>query len=818
MPRHHKRFGLLDTDLEHIVRNQALVYENAGTCWQDGHILGNGDLGAVAYAPYWLEWTINKIDVFDNRSAPKKRLTYREVMAEARRRGAKDLRFLPDLEPADTRGIPREPLLKSCGEIKVRTSANEYSWGAPQPCRIRQVLSLWDATDVMEMHLPRDRYATSMDRARPQHTKVSSFVSRDSNLMVVRMRGASGALLEDKRIELCRRYDCDLTEPRFGNRGDTAWFTQAMPDGTSYAMVIGAVPVASVACRRAMLEAAVRGVEQAGDRIWLNVTGDFDLFVGVATSYETASPLRRAREIVADAIRTGAGRLEQQHARWWRRFWEKSYIQFDDHPMLEQLWYFGLYQAGSALGRAPVPGLFGLWYGHQDLPRQGFFWAVYTLDQNCQIHTLPVFCVNHPELAVPFMDTFLEALPITLEQTRAWFEQPGACFPLEMGFKGGEPDLDSDYRMSLCAGPYCGIVFVWAWRYTRDRRLLRDRIYPFLRQIVRFWVAFMAKGDDGRYHIPPTVPAEIFSLTRDAIAPLSLLKPCLELAIEAAGLFDLDAAEREQWEELLANYPAYPTSNGIIVDGTDIPLAHPSHRTFRLYPLVLAHEPDRQTRQLVRRTLDHLMPPTPCGWGWFFFMRASLMLGKRRGLLPLLYDELRHQLKPNGLFVHPSVAREECEHPHNREWSAATPENNSTVMMVVTEMLMQSDNGLIRLFPGLTGKASARFGDLRAEGAFLVSSEMTGGRVRFVTIKTEKTATAKVKNPWRRETVSLRHGDGRRSQIRGDTLSLPLKRHERVTLVPAGARALVRKTVCRRRACPKTMRFPNGDVVRLGKA
>ena len=45
------RFGLRDADVEGIVRSQDVVYENAATCWQDGHILGNGDLGAVAYAP-----------------------------------------------------------------------------------------------------------------------------------------------------------------------------------------------------------------------------------------------------------------------------------------------------------------------------------------------------------------------------------------------------------------------------------------------------------------------------------------------------------------------------------------------------------------------------------------------------------------------------------------------------------------------------------------------------------------------------------------------------------------------------------------------
>lgn len=82
------------------------------------------------------------------------------------------------------------------------------------------------------------------------------------------------------------------------------------------------------------------------------------------------------------------------------------------------MWYFGVYQPGSNLKRAPVPGICGLWYGFTDQAIQNVFWAVYTLDQDVQWNTLPVFATNHPELGIPFMDTFLNALPAVIEETR----------------------------------------------------------------------------------------------------------------------------------------------------------------------------------------------------------------------------------------------------------------------------------------------------------------------------------------------------------------------------------------------------------------
>ena len=814
------RYGLLDADVEGIVRAQDLVYENAGTCWQDGHILGNGDLGAVAYAPYWLEWTINKVDVFDGRNAPKKRLTYKQVMAEAAKRGAKDLRFLEEIEKPDTSESPLEPLLKSCGQVKIRTASNEYSWGAAHPHRVRQTLCLWDATDYMDMRLPTDWRIRE-----PSNPRVRSFVCRDRNVLVIRMRNLTEPLLVKKRIELCRPFDYDIADPEFGEDGDLIWFRQELPDGSSYAMVAGAVPAGSRHCRKRGLQPRIEAIERLGDRASVSVTGDVDLFVAVVTSYESDDPVASVKKLARRAMRDGADRIEKDHAKWWADFWRKSFVQFDDHPFFEQLWYFGLYQAASALGRAPVPGLFGLWHGHQDLPRQGFFWAVYTLDQNAQIHTLPVFAVNHPELALPFMDTFNNALPRTMAETRERFDLPGACYPLEMCFPGGEASFGSAYRLTLCGGPFCGIVYVWAYRYTRDVKLLRERIYPFLREVVRFFAAFMEKGDDGRYHLPPTVPAEIFTLSRDSIAELALLKPCLELAIEASRMFGVDAGERGGWEDVLAHYPSYPTKRGIIVDGLDIPLKHPSHHTYRLYPVVLAHESDPGVRDLVRKTLDHIAPHFdigkdrlgPCGWGWFFYTRAKLIYGMKRDILPLLWEEIRRQLKPNGLFIHTSFPQEADANPRVREVAAATPENNSCVMMILTEMLLQSHGGVIRLFPGLPGKANARFGDLRAEGVALVSSEMVGGRVRFVGLTAERAGVVTVENPWQRKTVRVVGRDGKGTALRGKLLTFPMKRGESLTLVPQGLRPRACRVSARRPALPKRIEFSDGLVVRLGK-
>ncbi|MBU4285259.1 MAG: hypothetical protein KKD76_00005, partial [Verrucomicrobia bacterium] len=752
-----RKFGLLDVDVESVVRKQSIVYENAATCWQDGHILGNGDMGVVSYAPYNLEWTVNKIDVFDSRTPPVKRLTYSDVREEGRKRKAINLLFLDELEkpPANYRG-PGEPLLKSCGLVKIRTAANECSWGAPPPYQIRQTLSLWEAKNRLELRLP-----DSAPDARGRHTATSiaveCFVSRESNLFAVRMANASPPFWGMK-VELCRPYDGDYVGADFGSdaKRQMIWFNQKLPDGTSYAMAIGVIQKGGsfryyepFSKRHITEPGRIIGIEQKGDRIWINLTGNVDVFVGVATSYETEDPLSAAKAIVAKGMRTGYDLLERNHRRWWAEFWKKSFIQFHD-PLIEQLWYFGVYQAGSSLGRAPVPGLCGLWYGYHDLPVQGFFWAVYTLDQNVQLQTFPVFAVNHPELALPFMDTFLNALPRTIKETKALFQLPGARYPLEMGFMGGEPFFSPCYRFYGAGGLFCGMIYEWAYRYTQDRKLLKEKIYPFLKEVVRFHVAFMEiRKNDERYHTQPIVPEEIRTLTRDPIDIVSMLKPCLKLVIEASEMFGMDETDREKWKDVLKHYPAYPVRNGMLADGIDVP---PDYERLglkawvsRLLPVNLAHEKDPEVWGLVRKTLDPRIKPgrytekcmgykNDCGDSWWWITLAMLRFGMKADILPRLYGQIRCGLKPSGLMPHIKVA-DTSKNPRYRDLVVTTPEINSAVTMVVTEMLMQSYNGIIQLFPGVNGKATTRFGDLRAEGAFLVSAEMVRGRITFVSIE-----------------------------------------------------------------------------------
>jgi hypothetical protein len=81
---------------------------------------------------------------------------------------------------------------------------------------------------------------------------------------------------------------------------------------------------------------------------------------------------------------------------------------------------------------------------------------------------------------------------------------------------------------------------------------------------------------------------------------------------------------------------------------------------------------------------------------------------------------------------------------------------NLSLPAVTNECLMQSHDGVIRLFPNTTHLGKARFRDLRAAGAVLVSAAWDGSAVSDVTLKTEKSRPVRVANPWAGRAVTVR--------------------------------------------------------------
>jgi alpha-L-fucosidase 2 len=109
---------------------------------------------------------------------------------------------------------------------------------------------------------------------------------------------------------------------------------------------------------------------------------------------------------------------------------------------------------------------------------------------------------------------------------------------------------------------------------------------------------------------------------------------------------------------------------------------------------------------------------------------------------------------------------------------------NVSPALAVTEMLMQSHDGVIRLFPCWPREMDARFGTLRAVGAFLVSAEMKDGVISGVRILSEKGGDCVIANPWPEKSVRVIRSGNPAELVTGPRFTLKTSPDETIKLNP----------------------------------
>jgi alpha-L-fucosidase 2 len=128
--------------------------------------------------------------------------------------------------------------------------------------------------------------------------------------------------------------------------------------------------------------------------------------------------------------------------------------------------------------------------------------------------------------------------------------------------------------------------------------------------------------------------------------------------------------------------------------------------------------------------------------------------------------------QPNGIVINPMHMLENC----------------SIVPNTVDEMLLQSHDGIIRLFPVWPRQHDARFKTLRAYGAFLVSAALSGGTVKDVVLLSERGRPCVIQNPWPACRVKLIINGKPVQTLSGARLTFDTAPADRIEFMPSDAR------------------------------
>ncbi|MBQ7089520.1 MAG: hypothetical protein IJN82_00205, partial [Clostridia bacterium] len=425
----------------------------------------------------------------------------------------------------------------------------------------------------------------------------------------------------------------------------------------------------------------------------------------------------------------------------WRAYWERSAVALEDE-FLEHLWYVNTYFMRCAMNpHSTCPGLFANWmYGDIGVAWHGD----YHMNYNTQQIFWGLMSANRQELHLPYVKMAESLLPLSKAWAKDFYELEGACFPhsaypVPMSVM---PYPSPDWGWEIFETPWTVQSLWWHYTYTKDLNLLRDRLYPVIREAALFLVGYMTReganpnGDD-QFHLFPTIVPELYGLSEglkknlDGAVDLTFTKFIFRAMLQAVsdlGIEQREAGLTEQIRMILNAFPDYPTADSrwgevyvsVQTEDPEKVIYNCPANLMQIFPGedVDAQSASEKELQLAVNSWKHHYNE---GGNDLVFYH---LIGARLGILNLeqFKRHVRYCMMPNETAadrVTLAGGRVSDDKPLDYMSRMGIWVENFSLYAVVNECLLWGHREVAELFPNWDKQKSAAFRSLRTKGAFL---------------------------------------------------------------------------------------------------
>ena len=383
----------------------------------------------------------------------------------------------------------------------------------------------------------------------------------------------------------------------------------------------------------------------------------------------------------------------------------------------------------------------------------------YHHDLNTQLSYWPAYAGNHLKEELGYLNTLWAQREVYHTFTRQYFEKDGMAIPGVCTLTGEPMGGWIQYSLSQTTSAWLAQHFYLHWKYSADEEFLRDRGYPFVKDVAIFLEQQTVIGKDGYRILEYSTSPEIFDNTLKAWFPSmtnydnALVTNLFKMASEMAGALSLED-EASRWDTLRRQMkPLALAKDGSLAIAEGFPYDF-SHRHFShamsIHPLGLLNwEDGEESRRTIQATIDRLEEYGPSYWtgysyAWFANMRAWAYDGE--GARRYLRDFAECFCLPNTFHANGDQSKTGKSRYLYRPF---TLEGNFAFASGIQEMLLQSHTDTLRIFPAIPDDwKDVSFNNLRARGAFLVSAERRGGETVSVKVVSEKGGDLRMISPF----------------------------------------------------------------------
>lgn len=430
----------------------------------------------------------------------------------------------------------------------------------------------------------------------------------------------------------------------------------------------------------------------------------------------------------------------------------------DTDPELEaQLFQMGRYLLVSSSRPGGLPAnLQGLW-NDSNAPT----WASdYHNNINLQMNYWPAETTGLSECALPLMDYIVNQAPACRAATRKAFGATtrGWTARTSQSIFGG-----NGWDWNIPASAWYALHVFDHWAFTRDDAFLRERGYPFLREICEHWEDRLRKLPDGTLAAPNGWSPEHGPREDGVMHDQQLIWELFDDFVKASEALGVDADYRKRVAEMRDHLA--PNKIGkwgqlqewqTDRDDPNDRHRHTSH-LFALYPgrqisktgtpdlaqaakvSLLARSNDTSDKTGQPWTPARMHPESLYGWVWPW--RAAMWARMGEG------DRAHQLVRGKAGNTAPNLLGLNVPYFKHRQ-ELIQLDNSFGITAAIAEMLLQSHAGEIHLLPALPAAWAKQgsFTGLRARGGYAVDCSWKDGKVTSYTIRrTSPAAAATVK-------------------------------------------------------------------------
>jgi alpha-L-fucosidase 2 len=313
------------------------------------------------------------------------------------------------------------------------------------------------------------------------------------------------------------------------------------------------------------------------------------------------------------------------------------------------------------------------------------------------------------------------------------------------------------YSMSPTTGIWLAQHFYWQWKYGMDKNFLKEQCRPYFEAVAQYLSNIRVLDTvSNQYQLPLSSSPEYNNNSVNAwFAKFTNYDLSLVKSLYRQYKDVLDNSTENSNRPFMRGSEMFPpldiNHTGLtIAPNQNLEESHRHHaHLMAIYPLGLLNAENPADKAIMDKSLRWMEKKGTREWvGFSFSWAANLYARAREG------DSAARMLK---IFASNFVSinsfhlngDQRAGQFSNFTYRPFTLEGNFAFAQGLHEMLIQSSNGYIEIFPAIpTDWKKLSFTTLRTEGAFLVSASMENGRTKEVVIKSEAGGLLQLKLPF----------------------------------------------------------------------